>query len=332
VNGPAADITIRAATRDDLPAIVALAQRSLGWEPGEATERHFAWKHFENPFGPSEMWVAEAGDRIVGLRTFLRWELTTDDDRILRVTRAVDTCTDAEFQRRGVFTELTSAALGAMQEQGVEFVFNTPNTQSGPANLTLGWQYVGRLPVAIRPTGLRGLTTIPRARTPATRGALPCSVGEPATDVFAAAAPLAALLHDMPTRAGLSTHRTPAFLAWRFGHAALHYRVVVAPPGVGAGAVVFHLRRRGPAVEAVICDAFAPGGDPGPLRALYRRISAEAGADYLIRIPEAGSRPGADRFLPVPRVGPVLATKEVNRVPPADRAAWNLTLGDIEGF
>ncbi|MEI7546460.1 MAG: glycosyltransferase, partial [Actinomycetota bacterium] len=69
---PPKDITIRRATPDDLPAILELCRRSLGWDSGD-WEGLFRWKHVENAFGESPAWVALAADRIVGLRVFMRW-------------------------------------------------------------------------------------------------------------------------------------------------------------------------------------------------------------------------------------------------------------------
>ena len=47
-----------------------------------------------------------------------------------------------------------------MTAEGVDVVFNTPNTQSRPGYLKMGWIDVGRLPVAARPTGLRSLVRL----------------------------------------------------------------------------------------------------------------------------------------------------------------------------
>jgi hypothetical protein len=58
-------IQIRAAVPDDHPAIIALAARALGWRDGERDEALFRWKHLENPFGPSPMWLAVDDGEVV---------------------------------------------------------------------------------------------------------------------------------------------------------------------------------------------------------------------------------------------------------------------------
>jgi len=332
VSAVPAAMAVRRATDADLPAIFALARRSLGWEDGTATEAHFAWKHFENPFGPSPMWVAEVDERIAGFRTFLRWEFLTDAGEVRRAVRAVDTATDPDFQGRGIFTALTLGALDELRADGVDFVFNTPNEQSRPGYLKMGWQVIGRLPVAVRPTHPGGLVKIVRARTPASRGAVRSTAGIAAAAVFSdlpLADALVALGRGGP---GLATHRTPEYLRWRYGPEPLHYRVVTAAAGPAAGAAVFHLRRRGPAIEAVVCEMLVPTGDLRTARALYTQMARESGADYLIRLRSPSEALVGSRFWPAPGVGPVLTGREVNRRPAPARAGWALTLGDIELF
>jgi GNAT superfamily N-acetyltransferase len=327
------DVAVRRASDDDLPAILTVAERSLGWEPGPETEAHFAWKHRENPFGASPMWVAEADGRIAGFRTFLRWEFRRAE-KVLRAVRAVDTATDPDFQGRGVFTTLTLAALEELRADGVDFVFNTPNDQSRPGYLKMGWQVVGRLPVAVRPTGVGGLLRIARARTPAARGAVPTTAGAPAATVLGDRAVVEALLARVPAPAGpgLTTHRTPEYLHWRYGPDALHYRVTAGPAGFAAGAVVFHLRRRGPAIEAVICETLVAARDSATRRAAYSRIARETGADYLIRLRDPADGLLGAGFWPIPAIGPTLTSRGVATLPPAQRGAWHLALGDIELF
>jgi hypothetical protein len=65
--------TIRPAEPGDLDAIVDLAGTALGWDAEGPHAELFRWKHLENPFGASPMWVAEHDGELAGFRTFLRW-------------------------------------------------------------------------------------------------------------------------------------------------------------------------------------------------------------------------------------------------------------------
>jgi GNAT superfamily N-acetyltransferase len=144
---PALDI--RPATPDDRPAIIELLGRSLGSDGDPRYSELFAWKHDHNRFGPSPMWVAVDGDRIAGVRALMRWEFERGGE-VLRAVRAVDTATDPDYQGRGLFKALTMHGIEQVRADGVDFVFNTPNSQSLPGYLKMGWREVGRLPAAVR--------------------------------------------------------------------------------------------------------------------------------------------------------------------------------------
>ena len=134
----------------DLPAVVALLERTLGPAPGGVSRGDlFAWKHLRDPFGPSVVLVAEMEGEVVGLRSFLRWGFVADGDPI-RAVRAVDTATAPAVQRRGLFSRLTAEALEVCRAEGIRFVFNTPNEKSLPGYLKMGWQVVSVWPMRLK--------------------------------------------------------------------------------------------------------------------------------------------------------------------------------------
>jgi len=139
---------IREASEADIPDIVALLKLSLGESLMPKSERYWRWKHLENPFGPSPVLLCWEGKSLVGVRAFMRWEWI-QENRILRSVRAVDTATHPAYQGKGIFKKLTMALVEYCKEQGVQFVFNTPNQQSKPGYLKMEWEEAGRLPVKI---------------------------------------------------------------------------------------------------------------------------------------------------------------------------------------
>lgn len=319
--------SIRRAGDADVDAIVGVAAAALGWAPGEPHAELFSWKHLDNPFGRSPMWVAEVDGTVAGFRTFLRWELVDRDGRVHRCVRAVDTATHPDFQRRGIFSALARAAIADLVADGDDFVFNTPNEQSRPGYLKLGWVDVGRPAVAVRPRSPRALVNMFRARTAADKWSEPSTVGRAADEAFADP-DLHELLTSQPSAPGLATHRSAEFLAWRHRLPALHYRVF-APDGVADGLVAFRLRRRGRAIEGSISTVLAPGGDTARVRQLLRSLGRAVPADYLLR---TGSPDLASRFLPLPGQGPRLTVRELASKPPTDINAWSFELGDLELF
>src|SRR4029079_3500391 len=101
------------------------------------------WKHVDNAFGRSPMWVACDGERIAGFRAFMRWEFEGAGE-VKRAVRTVDTATHPDYQGQGIFTKLTLAGLEELAAEGVDFVFNTPNDKSRPGYLKMGWHVLGR--------------------------------------------------------------------------------------------------------------------------------------------------------------------------------------------
>lgn len=296
-------MTVRPAVDDDLPGMVALAEAGLGWEADRRHEALFRWKHVDNPFGRSPMWVAVDGGRVVALRAFLRWEFGRDGE-VVRAVRAVDTVTHPDYRGRGLFRRLTLEALDALRDEGVAFVFNTPNDQSRPGYLTMGWQVVGRLPMSVR-VRVRVRSVARMARVPAAMWSEPTS----GTVVVADVAPVRS--------ARLTTRRTAEYLAWRYGLPDLHYASVQ----VGGATAYYRVRRRGQATETAVCDVV---GEPAA-KAMVTAARA-AGADYAVCL---GPRRG---FVPVPGHGPVLTWRAVCDERRPSRRDFDLSLGDIELF
>lgn len=317
------DLQIREVTDADLPGVLELLEASLGWIPDDQYAAFFAWKHHDNPFGRSPGWVAVDGDRLAGLRVWLRWEFE-DGDATHRAVRAVDTATHPDYRGRGVFRTLTMHGIEAMRHDGVDFVFNTPNEQSRPGYLKMGWRQVGRLPVSLRFASPAAAMRAWRARVPADKWSRPSDVGVPADAALADVTRIRALLDDRPTASGLRTRLTPQFLRWRYGFQPLHYRVLADDHGM----VVFRLRRRGSSLECVVNAVLAD--DPGAERRLLRRLGRESGADHLMRIDRG---PGwAAGFIPLPGQGPILTWREVTSTTMPPLARWDLGMGDVELF
>jgi GNAT superfamily N-acetyltransferase len=319
----------RPATVGDQPAVLALLQASLGWVPDDAYERFFAWKHRQSPFGPSPAWVAADGERIVGFRTFMRWEFERDGMPV-RAVRAVDTATHPDYQGRGVFTALTRSALDDLRADGVAFVFNTPNEKSRPGYLKMGWRLVGRLPVAARPRSPLSLLRVARARTAADKWSAETGAGVPAAEALGDREAVSRWLKGSGAApAGvLQTKRTPEYLAWRYGFEPLRYRALTV--GDGDGLVIFRLRRRGEALEAAVCEELLPP-DSRLRPAALREVVRSTGADHAVLV--GAARP-AHGLLPVPGQGPTLVWRAVGadeaEFPGLDR--WTLNLGDVELF
>jgi GNAT superfamily N-acetyltransferase len=327
-------VTIREFERPDETGVLELLGATLGGGPaGRRPPAFFRWKHYDNPFGHSLMLVAEADGRIIGLRAFMRWRFEAAD-RSVTAVRAVDTATHPEYQGMGVFSRLTRAALAALEGQA-DLVFNTPNSASRPGYLKLGWQDVGRVPVAIRvrrparfATGLRR----PSGRLPTP----PAVLAEPASRVLERGAELRQLLSAAGQGAPrLHTPRGAEYLRWRYGAAPLlDYRAVVdQDAGRLRGLAIFRVRPRGALWESTISEVLVPAGEWRTARRLLRTVAQAAAVDHLtLRAPAAIA--ASSGFAPAPG-GIAFVVKPLQqglRPDPTTLRAWALSLGDLEVF
>jgi glycosyltransferase involved in cell wall biosynthesis/GNAT superfamily N-acetyltransferase len=354
-------LEIRPAEAEDREQIITLLGRSLGSDGDPRYPQLFAWKHDENRFGPSPMWVATTpasgnGARIVAFRTLMRWEFVRGG-QVIRAVRAVDTATDPDFQGQGLFRKLTMHGLEHVRAEGVDWVFNTPNSQSRPGYLKMGWRQVGRLPVAVRFVGPTGAAKALRSKVPAERWstALPEGIGVPVAD-WLAGLDGSGSADDRSMAGGATggavsggrldpTTRLPAprdvreirtrvdleFLRWRFGTPLLSYRAVEDEAwqrsgGETGAAIIVRARRRGEATELAVVARF---GDSTATDRLAARTAADAGCTYAIRIGPPNPRAG---FVPLPGNGPILTWRAVCDPGEPPLANWALTLGDVELF
>jgi GNAT superfamily N-acetyltransferase len=318
---------VRGVVPADGPAVLELLGAALGAEVDEHYAAFFDWKHQQNPFGVSPAWDAVDSGRIVGFRTFMRWEFDTPQG-VSRAVRAVDTATHPDHQGRGIFSLLTRAAIEELTADGVAFVFNTPNDRSRPGYLKMGWQVVDRLPTGLRPASLRALPRIAAARTAAERWSVPTVAALSVQVAFADEGALAALLERTARLDAMTTRRSPAYLRWRYGFAPLAYRVLPAGDSVAHGLLVFRLRRRGSALELVVADLHVPQSSATTARRLIRTALRQTGADYALGL----RMTPAHGLLPLPGQGPQLTWRPLaaSGVPSIDELAFSL--GDIELF
>jgi GNAT superfamily N-acetyltransferase len=342
VSRTAVSYRVRPYTDDDERAVLDLLELSLGGGPaGSRSPGFFRWKHGSNPFGRSFMLVAETEDgRVIGLRAFLRWRFRAGD-ATFQAVRAVDTATHPEFRGAGVFSRLTREAVDALRGQ-IDLVFNTPNQQSGPGYLKLGWRTVGRLPVAVRVRRpLRFLRGIRGLREPGAGPGDGLPVAAPPAAEILGGDQVAGLLAETRRPEGfLHTDADAGYLRWRYGRdSGLGYRAVSdVRAGRLRGVAVFRVRPRGTLWESSVADLIVPGDDVGEARRLLGMVRRAASVDHLTGLFPAGSpaarAAGRQGFLPV-RSGPNLVVnplREGLRPDPSDRRSWGLVLGDVEVF
>jgi GNAT superfamily N-acetyltransferase len=330
----------------DEPDVIDLLSATLG--PGPAGIRppeFFRWKHLESPFGRSYMLVAEEDGRIVGLRAFMRWRFRVGG-RVLRAVRAVDTATHPDYQGRGIFSRLTHKAVEDLSGQA-DLIFNTPNDQSLPGYLKMGWGLVGTVPVSVRMRRVVPLVAaLARSRVRTAESQKP----GPLPEVFAESAAealrdpgLSSLLAEAEEEAPddrITTPRDLRYIQWRYGSAPLlQYRAVRQESGGElTGIALFRVRPRGGLCESTVAEVIVRPGDRATARRLLNGVIGAAAVDHLTcHFPSGSIVASAARrmgFLRVPGGLKLVVNRlhEGVQPDPTDLRSWALTLGDLEVF
>ena len=343
---------IRPYEPESIPAILALTRTALGDSGAvQKTEAFWQWKHQDNPFGPSYGLYAwdEAARLAAGLRVLMRWEYRSPDRQPYQAVRAVDTATHPAFQRRGIFSTLTRQAIEDLTNEGVHFIFNTPNRRSLPGYLKLGWQIVAAWPLyakLLRP-GRMGLRRLGLGRGAPPAGQFEAFFGPDILpwSVFVerygqAIEPLVDSWEAERNRVGLRTPRPLDYLQWRYGRHP-HQTYGVCPSETSAGLAGFGVVR--PNVrygwqEIVLTDIFLAEPSPQAGRSLLNKLAGQTKGDYLVAhfAEKTLERSLLKRsgFFRLPRQGLTFTVRALNLPWPdvVDPRNWDLTLGDLEVF
>lgn len=310
-------ISQRLATDADVDEILTVCAESLGWMDPAFDEAVFRWKHLRNAFGRSLMLVAEDSTGIVAVRAFMRWRFR-HGDTVLTAARPVDTATRPAARGQGLFRSLTEAGIAQLRDEGVGVVFNTPNAQSKPGYLKMGWEEVGRIPFGVRFRSPAVLPRVARSRTAAAKQSVPTpSLGMTVAEglagltdpAFAAPADFGQLVTDHDAES----------LAWRYADGPISYRWLP----VADGGLIVRVRARGAARELVVAQ---PVGElaPSALRSELRRALHDTQSDYCIAPRGFPSTIAGGMF------GPTLTMRTCAAEPTPARHHW--VPGDIELF
>lgn len=297
-------IEIRRANPGEMDEIIEVCGASLQWNPNDPNDAFFRWKHLENPFGASPIWVGVEDGAIVAVRTMMRWRLDDADGSTLSMVRAVDTATLPSHQGRGLFTRLTTQAIEELRLDGVDAVFNTPNDKSRPGYIKMGWSDVGRVPVTFRPRTPATAVAMARSRVAAVKWGEPTTIGEHPRAAFGDTDGLDRLLRAQQNVSGLTTAVSPEYLRWRTAFGPLECRVLPLGDSIADGFIMFRLRERGELLQLSLLETAVSKSGGARLRTALGHLLKATGADVALASGRAfGLR---DLMLPMPGAGPIL--------------------------
>ncbi len=307
-------MTIRSASEKDIPGIVNLLKASLGESLMPKSEHFWRWKHIDNPFGQSPVLLAFDGDKLVGVRAFMRWEWM-QGKKIYKAVRAVDTATHPQYQGSGIFRKLTLSLVNQCQEDGVAFIFNTPNKISKPGYIKMGWQSLGRMPLQAFP-----VLSVGKRKDDFE---IKYGLNEGHLKSFFSKSPLYEL---QANTTGLSTHHTSETIHWRYKeNPNVSYYMFEDEESGSAYITLFRLKPSRIGLELRICDAFFKS----PSR-IYKehllKVALEAKAQFITFSGQQNLFPLSLRF------GPEITMRQLTTENFLSFRDWKPTLGDMEVF
>lgn len=322
------EYTVRVANESDLPAIIELFELSLGAEHGAPTESFWRWKHIDNPFGVSPVLLAFDGDKLIGLRAFMRWQWKYQGT-VLPAFRAVDTGTHPDYRGKGIFSRLTKQLIAELKEtEPSSFIYNTPNDKSKPGYLKMGWQVLGK---------------------PNLVGSVAFSYSRFAKERFWAYhhalqdLDFSTLNYQVDLNPDLiHVNHSVAYYKWRYQYIPeLPYGAFVYESKGQAVLLFFHLKPRKHFYELRICDALWLSGEPNrtELMKASHKLAGRLGTPFISLMLKGPISPWERvrfRMFSLRKFAPEVTVREVNDSELMALAGninnWSFTMGDLELF
>lgn len=310
-------MTIRQAKEEDIPSIVDLLKLSLGESLIPKTIEFWKWKHLENPFGKSPILLLEENGNLVGVRAFLKWKYFYEGETIL-AGRAVDTAIHPSFQGKGLFTKLTKKLLDQVQSDDFQFIFNSPNSQSLPGYLKMGWETWGRLPLKIQFNPFPGKSKKP--------GKQDWKLLDPLIDK---------LENSQEQNSSIQTKIVKGFIKWRYENCPIVDYYWVSDQNTYL--LIYRLKEGRFATEFRIVDFFVTSEfsemERKQVNHRLKNQFKDSGAAFAsfsgLKFPNSSLKLGP---LPTFKKGPVVTLRNLNwKSSPLD-LPWSWSLGDLELF
>lgn len=362
--------TIREYAPGDESMIVALFERVFGKPMGpHESEAHWAWEYAENPVGPRMIELVWDEDRLVGQYAVSPRRLWVDGEPTLAAL-SLDTMTDPDYGRQGIFSASAEACYAAMSERGFAFVYGFPNANSVRGfERRLRWSMVMPTPVLVKPLDVGGFvaqkTGVP-ALAPVLSVASRLVTRAPAAVDVAAQSVLSRVrgrrsLEVRPFDAfedwadelwercrgqhRVWTVRDAEFLRWRYDARpeSEYVRFQVRDGNEVAGYAVLAFSHRLQGLAAFIMDLVVDTEVRGAASALLRAIESHARAreaSVLMAMAGPGSsmrrRLHRHAYVPLPeRLFPQelyfgARALDASDTPIYDASAWHVTWGDID--
>lgn len=326
---------IREVTSKDIPSIIELLKLSLGEGSTPKSAEYWQWKHVHNPFGSSPALLEEENGQLVGIRAFMRWSWIMDG-HTYSALRAVDTATHPDYHGRGIFKKLTLQLMEDCRKSGDDFIFNTPNEQSRPGYLKMGWENIGRLPVRLQ---LRHPLQIALRKVSLGQKSIPVPILSDGLLAKNVLPHWKERLMWLPLVAEnvLYTPKSYEYLEWRYAQCPVQNYYVIAGEKY---LLIFYPRVHPFGKELRIVELLigADGQEIKKMGKRFRALCKEMKIDFVSVAPSnqviAKRWLRKQAFLPAFQIGPILTLRPLkkNLEHLKNKRLWHYQIGDLELF
>jgi hypothetical protein len=292
-----AEPVYRKAAPEDLPGIAKFRKAFFEDNPVRShSAEYYNWKCFRNPFRQGEIWLAENGRAVVGMKSMVPKRIKVLD-KVVTGAETGDTFTHPDYRRQGIFTSLFKAAAEGGLDLKLDFIYGTPNLNSLPG-------YEKKLNYARVPIELHTRVKIIESKkllASRLRLSFLASIIAPVIDTFAR------IMFDSGIRGikktdcritSISTfpsgidslwnltsgdfdvmiERKTGYLEWRYVNNPDTYTIMIAVNSSGeiSGYIVTKAAQINGIATGFICDFLAVQDDPG----VFKKLVAEAVKDF----------------------------------------------------
>jgi len=124
----------------------------------EMNAQMFQWKYIDNPCQTDNesynVVVAKDGTRIIGARPSFAMSILYKGKRY-HAAQPCDTMLLPDYRGSGLFSKMITYALNDLRQQGINYIFNFPNSNSYPGYIRNGWIDNGPVEAGIRVMSLK---------------------------------------------------------------------------------------------------------------------------------------------------------------------------------
>jgi len=103
------------------------------------SKEYYEWKLLKNPYKQGKIFLERKQGIVVG-STSITPKRVSIGGRLMAAAELGDGFTHPEYQRQGIFSKLSNACTQFTISQGIEVIYGTPNSQSLPVLMKLGYR------------------------------------------------------------------------------------------------------------------------------------------------------------------------------------------------